>query len=328
MEYPANKQTKKFGTAVFWAEEYWTAVKLESLKNRNPNLDLSGFINTSFQKNLSTVLKELPHTKMRGTRNYTDLEKISPPLWDDQRRFINLSPSHAPSRYIAQNYLSDVGNDLAIISFDAHFDLAGPLEAVHGNWLTDELSKRTAVIGGWAEASSDRRMAQRALKFLVSSFITLIEDPQFTSWLSGKKTYVTIDLDYFAVGQPPFMGYANYWHRNRIIGHALNLDQLLEAKKEANSNIEWIGELFDFPSLSGFSAKKKKTIEKSSSELFRILAQLVKAFEDTPMVSLLALDIVEYSPICDWNYLTLKVLMDFYQRFWALLHSYRAERDH
>ncbi|MFW9853866.1 MAG: arginase family protein [Candidatus Thorarchaeota archaeon] len=323
MEYPANKQTETFGTAVFWAEEYWASVKLESLRNKNPNLDLSGFVNTSFQKRLSTVVKELPHTKIQGTRNYSDLEKISPPLWDDQRRFINLSPSHAPSRYIAQKYFSDVGNDLAIISFDAHFDLASPLGTIHGNWLSDELSKRTAVIGGWAEASSDRRRAQHSLRFLTPSFISLIDDPEFTSWLSGKKTYVTIDLDYFTIGQSPFLGYANYWHRNRIIGHTLNLDQLLESKKEDNSNIDWLGELFDYPNLGGFSAKKKKNIRRTSSELFRILAQLAEAFEETPTVSLLALDIVEYSPICDWNFLTLKELIDFYWRFWALFHSYR-----
>jgi arginase family enzyme len=328
MEYPLIKSTKTFGAAIFWVEEYWAFIKLESLRKKTPDLDLSGFINSSFQKKIPRLLKEFPHTKLQSTRNYNDLEIMAPPTWDDQRRFINLSSSHAPSRLIAKKYLSEFGNKFAIISIDAHFDMSSSLGVIHSNWLTEELSERTAVVGGWAEASSDRKRAQHNLKFVSSSLTTLLDDLEFKRWLSGKKIYVTIDLDYFTYGQSPFLGYANYWHRDKIIGHTMNIDQLFEAKIEDNHNLIWLGTLFDYHNLGDFIARKKKSIRTVSSELSQMLTQLVNVFENTPRVSLLALDFVEYSPICDWNNMTLNELIGHYPKMWSLFHSFRAEEDH
>lgn len=324
MAYPLSRQTETFGAALFWAEEYWATTKLQSLRKKKPNLDFSGFINTSFQNRLPTLLKETPHTKMLGTRNYHDLEQISSPLWENKRRFINLSSSHAPSRVIAEKYSQEYGEDFGIITLDAHLDLTNT-PYIHANWLTEALMGKTAVVGGWAEASSDREQGQHVLKFLVPSLFTLLDDPGFRSWLSGKKIYVTIDLDYFDDGQHPFLGYATYIHREKIIGHALNIDQLIEAELGENRHSRWLGTLFNYSNLGEFIALKKKSIQNASSELVQVLTQFVELFKNTPTMSLLALDLVEYSPICDWHNLTLNELVGHYPRLWNLFHSFRAE---
>ena len=325
MAYPLSRQTNTFGAALFWAEEYWATTRLQSLRKKKPNLDFSGFINTSFHNKLLTLLKESPHTKMLGTQNYHDLEGVSPPLWENQRRFINLSSSHAPSRSIAEKYSQEYGDDFGIITFDAHFDMTSTLEVIHSKWLTEELAEHTIVVGGWAEAFSDREQAQSMLKFQSPSLFPLLNDPRLRSWLSGKKIYVTIDLDYFDNGRNPFLGYANYMHRDKIIGHALNIDQLLEATTAENSDSKWLGTLFNYSNLGGFIAQKKKSIQTVSSELLQVLTLLVELFKNVPKVSLLALDFVEYSPICDWHDLTLNELIGHYPRLWTLFHSFRAE---
>ncbi|MFX0085096.1 MAG: hypothetical protein ACFFAU_05445 [Candidatus Hodarchaeota archaeon] len=306
-----------YGTTLFWAEEYWAINKILELERKYPSIDFVGLINTNFKNQLNNLLNEPPHSELVGTTGFADLSSV---VWKERRKFINIATSHAPSRFIARKYSEFYDRNFGIISIDAHLDLHNT-DFIHSAWISTDLMPKTAVIGSWAESKEDIDLAKSLLAFLEPNVNELFLNSDFIQWLSGKKIYLTLDLDYFRLSQHKFMGYSNYWHRNKIIGHSMNISQLLEKYGlERNINhIKSVGILLGiFSNLESFLKEKKSSIKlqsKKIEELFRILVEVCSNNATT----LLSIDFVEYSPICDYQKLTLKELEMKYQAFHHIL---------
>ncbi|MFX1507093.1 MAG: hypothetical protein ACFFDC_13460, partial [Promethearchaeota archaeon] len=46
--FPLCLPPQTYGTTLFWAEEYWTVIKIQELKKQYPYMDLSGLIDPNF----------------------------------------------------------------------------------------------------------------------------------------------------------------------------------------------------------------------------------------------------------------------------------------
>ncbi len=253
--------------------------------------------------------------------NYKRFKDISKVFWEDNRQFINISPSHVPSRPIAQNYQEIFGDDFGIITFDAHLDLSDSGNT-HGTWITQKLAGITAVIGGWAETRRDFEEANSSFAFLEPEVESIISNREFIDWLRGKKIYISLDLDYFSRSQTNFLGYSNYWHRNKIIGHSMNLEQMfaLQNNNYHSCTPNLAGKsLGFFPDLKIFAQNKKDSLKKQSDDIIIILREISKLCRQNSAL-LLSIDFVEYSPTCDWLQLTIKEFIGKYPTLLASLN--------
>ncbi|MFX0051521.1 MAG: arginase family protein [Candidatus Hermodarchaeota archaeon] len=302
---PANT----YGTTIFLAEEYWTFAKIMKLCQIYPNLDFTGLIDPSFKNSFLSLIEQEPHKKIIGIKKYNE---ISEKIWETNRRVLNIATSHAPSRFIAQDYRQEYGDSLGIITIDAHYDLDN-YGFAHGAWLTNNLADITAGIGGWAEKTSDLNDIT-SFAFFSPNFTELTCDRKFAEWLKGKKIHVTLDLDYFRSSKLNFLGYSNYWHREKIIGHSMNIEQELEESATDNSlsNQFMVGKhLGIFSDLENFIENKKNSIKKETGEIFRTIDVISKLIKKSS-AKLLSIDFVEYSPICDWHLLTINEFITNY----------------
>lgn len=307
-----------YGTSLFWAEEYWAITKVRKLEKAFPNVDFTGLIDPQFKEMFPELISRSHFEHILGTKSFLDITKI---LWENKRRIINIATSHAPSRFIAKNYLREYSQEeFAIITFDAHLDLSDH-NSIHGAWITKELASVTAVIGGWGEVSSDIKDSTSSLAFLAPDLESLIINRDFLRWLKGKKIYLSVDLDYYKLSQRKFLGYSNYWHRNKIIGHSKNLGQLLQEKnEEITVNQPLMAGIFleFFPNLEFFIQQKKKTIQKQTKEILHLLLRMSRLFH-TNSAKILSIDFVEYSPICDWQQLTIKEFIANYHSLFSII---------
>ncbi|MFX1286233.1 MAG: hypothetical protein ACFFB5_21545 [Promethearchaeota archaeon] len=315
--FPYCVPPQTYGTSLFWAEEYWTVRRIQELKKKYPYIDFSGLIDPYFNQNFHTLLKNSIHKKILGSKSFTDISEVS---WEDNRRVINIATSHAPSRYIALDYLEKFRDNFGIITLDAHLDLSDS-QKMHGAWINKKLAGITAVIGGWAETSYDIDDSDSSLAFFAPNMESISSNREFLSWLKGKKIYVTLDLDYYQLSQAAFLGYSNYWHRNKIIGHSMNIEQILlvqSYKNQLNSPIPLGKYLHFFPDLEVFEKNKKLSLKKQSDEIFVTLRDVARLCQKNS-ACLLSIDIVEYSPVCDWQQLTIREFMENYSRYMAII---------
>ncbi|UCG89730.1 MAG: hypothetical protein JSU57_04445 [Candidatus Heimdallarchaeota archaeon] len=315
--FPHCVLPQTYGTSLFWAEEYWTVIKIQELKKKYPYINFSGLIDSYFMKSFHTLLKSSTHERIFGTKSFKDISEIG---WEDNRHLINIATSHAPSRYIALDYWEKFGDDFGIITIDAHLDLSDS-QKMHGAWITKELASITTVIGGWADTSHDIENATSLFAFIEPNVKKLISSHGLHAWLRGKKIYLSIDLDYYRLSHTAFLGYSNYWHRNKIIGHSMNIEQMFKEKNfENHSNTPLLlGKyLHFFPNLETFEKNKKISLKNQSNEIFATLREIVLLCHKNS-ANVLSIDFVEYSPACDWQQLTIKEFMGNFPKYSAII---------
>ncbi len=304
-----------YGTTCFWAEEYWVLRKIQYLQEKYPQLGLEGIIDIDFSYKLLEYLKEPPHNQLIHSQSYTNL---SGNLWDDYSTQLNISTSHAPAQFIATEYLSNFKEKFCILTLDAHLDYRNN-ELIHNAWITEVLAGKTIAVGLWGDPSNEL-IDTSNFAFTAQQLEDLIYDTRLNRWLQGKCVYVTIDLDYYKISKNPFLGYANFWHRNLIIGHSMNLEQQLEMIMEQlpNSNIN-IGKLLGFfTDLASFKSIKIESIEKQSVEILKTLKTISRLINQCS-AKILRLDFVEYSPLTDWEQLTFIEFSKKYNQFYKTI---------
>ncbi len=322
--FPDCLAKNSYGTTLFWAEEYWAARKIFELERKYSNIDFSGIIDPSFKNMIPKLLHKPPHIDILGTNQFSEFSKI---VWEANRRYINIAPSHAPSRIIASNYANILEEKFSIITIDAHLDISNTT-FIHNSWIDTDLMSKTALIGGWAELKTDIDYVRDNLAFIEPSVDKIIQNPNFREWISGKEIYLCIDLDYFRLSQQNFMGYSNYWHRDRIIGHSMNIAQILEESitQDNKSGKILLGEMLGiYSDLESFIQDKKISLWNQSGKIKELLRSLVNFCRDN-YASFLCIDFVEYSPICDYHQLTIKEFERNYQNFFSILSTVRKER--
>ena len=315
--FPYCLPAQTYGTTLFWAEEYWTVMKIQELEKKYPHIDFSGLIDPYFKKQFHTLLKGSIHEEIIGTKRFSDISEVS---WEDNRQVINIATSHAPSRYISLDYWEEFGDNFGIVTLDAHLDLLDS-EFIHGAWITKELASITAVVGGWAATSYDFKHAESSLAFLVPDIDSIISNRDFLTWLRGKKIYLSLDLDYYRFSQTNFLGYSNYWHRDKIIGHSMNFEQMLTKQNKDNqlgSPVLLGKSLNFFPNLEVFIKNKRKSIKKQSNDILSTLREITRLCRKNS-ATLLSIDFVEYSPTCDWQQLTVKELIKNYLKYSVMI---------
>ena len=226
--FPLCLPPQTYGTTLFWAEEHWAIMKIQELNKDYPQIDLSGLIDPNFIQEFPSLIKQPAHEIILNTRRFDDISSIS---WEDNRQTLNISTSHAPSRFIAEAYWDRFGEDFGIITFDAHLDLSNS-QNLHGAWITKDLASITTVIGGWADTSQDFEEATGLFSFIEPNITSVISNRDLQTWLKDKKIYLNIDLDYYQLLQGDYLGYSNFWHRNKFIGHSMTIEQLLAEQIE------------------------------------------------------------------------------------------------
>ncbi len=316
--FPSCLPSQTYGTTLFWAEEYWTVVKIQKIEKKYPNIDFSGLIDPNFKKQFLSKIKGPIHEKILGTKRFKDISTVS---WEDNRQKINIATSHAPSRYIAEDYWEEIGTDFGIITFDAHLDLSNS-QKIHGAWITKELASITTVVGGWADSSYDFEEASCLFPFIESNIEDVSSNRDLNTWLRGKKIYISIDLDYYQLSQRDYLGYSNFWHRNKIIGHAMTIEQMLAEQnedKQLDTPLLLGKSLNFFSNLETFTRKKKESLKKQTTGIEFILKKLAQICHKNS-ATLLCIDFVEYSPICDWHQLTINEFIQNFPRFRAIIH--------
>lgn len=316
--FPLCIPSQTYGMTLFWPEEYWAVVKIQELKRLYPHIDLSGLINPCFIQKFPNLVKGSFHENILGTRRYDDISTF---LWEDKRRMINIATSHAPSRLIAEDYWQQHGDDFGIITLDAHLDLSNS-QKPHGAWITKELASITSVFGGWADTSQDYEEASSLFPFIKPDFSDVSLNRDLNTWLKGKKIYLSIDLDYYQLSQGDFLGYSNYWHRNKIIGHSMTIEQILAEKKEERKfKTPLLGKsLGFFSNLATFTQEKKESLQKQTTEILITLEKIMYLCHKNS-AALLCIDFVEYSPICDWNQFTINEFVKNYPRYRAIIQT-------
>ena len=120
-----------------------------------------------------------------------------------------------------------------------------------------------------------------------------------------------------------YLGLSSYWHRNFFIGHSLNIKQVIESQYdfqiEFPKKIDGI-ELQIFQDLTSFIEQKQQSISVQLEFMIRFLKLVRELFQDTS-TSILSFDIVEYSPICDWQNLTIDGFINKFQIFNSIITS-------
>jgi hypothetical protein len=99
--FPDCLANNSYGTTLFWIEEYWATRKILELERKYPNIDFSGIIDPDFKNMMPKLLHKPPHIEILDSSQFSDFSKI---VWEENRRYINIATSHAPSRFIASNY--------------------------------------------------------------------------------------------------------------------------------------------------------------------------------------------------------------------------------
>lgn len=316
--YPNYFRGNNYGTTKFWVEEYWAATKILELEQKYPGIDFTGLIDDNYKTKIVSYLQESNHLDLSNITKFAELSEIES---KDNRKFINVSTSHAPSRFIAKKYVHSIGDKFGVITIDAHLDMFNT-DFVHNAWITNDITPYTAVIGGWAEVMDDVKSAESLLAFYEPNTTNLSLNSKFKEWISGRKIYLTIDLDFFRTSQNRFMGYSNYWHRDRIIGHSMNFEQELEERtiEKKLYKSKMAGNVLGFfYELESFVQEKKRTINFQSKEIEKLLQLIVSVFKNNS-TTLLSVDFVEYSPLCDYEKLTIEELERNYLRFYDILH--------
>ena len=317
--FPLCLPSQTYGSTLFWAEEYWTVVKIQELKRQYPQIDLSGLIDPCFMQQFPNLIKGTFHEKILGTRSFDDISTL---FWEDKRQKINIATSHAPSRLIAEDYWQQFGDDFGIITFDAHLDLSNS-QGIHGAWITKELASITSVIGGWADTSHGYEDASSLFPFIESNIKDISSNSGLHTWLKGKMIYLSIDLDYYQLSQKDYLGYSNFWHRNKIIGHSMTIDQILaEQSEDCNVNSPLLlGKSLGFFSNSDFFTERKmKSLKNQTTEILNNLKYITRLCRKNS-ATLLCIDFVEYSPICDWHQLPINEFIQNYPKLQALFHQ-------
>ncbi|NHJ02117.1 MAG: hypothetical protein EAX86_08230 [Candidatus Heimdallarchaeota archaeon] len=306
-----------YGVINFWAEEYWAFEKIRFLKNKYPNLEFEGIIAPDFYLKLHNYLKKHPHNQVLNSRSYNDLPFN---IWNETPKLLNVSPSHAPAKFIAGDYLKHFDENFGIITLDAHLDFRDN-HNIHNAWITKNLASRTVVIGLWGDSSNELNNLSN-FAFSEYQLSRLIQNQGFIKWLEEKYIYVTIDLDFYQISRNPFMGYANFWHRDLIIGHSMNLEQQLEEYKELNSdsNVQ-LGEILGyFTDLESFRLQKIKSVETQSKEIRETL-KILSMICNRCSAKILRLDFVEYSPLTDWKQITFNEFINSFSTFYKAIES-------
>jgi hypothetical protein len=305
-QYPFCIPDSTFGVSLFWAEEYWAWNKIQKIRILYPNINLKGLLNIEFENMLPNLISKPPHHTLKGTTNYQDLH--SDP-WEIEYSFINLATSHAPSRIKAEKFLHEYHDNFIIINFDAHCDIGGN-GIIHGAWLTGELLTKTVIIGGSSDSKYELFNLSNNPLIIENELEVLLDNSKFLNWIKEKKVYITFDLDFFKQNKK-LEGFSNYWHRNFINGHSLNIFQEIELLLGQNQEIknEPIGKsLGFFQNLTDYKSNKQVKIRMQAHLMIDLLRRLNEVLEENS-ASLLNLDIVEYSPLCDWHNLTINELI-------------------
>jgi hypothetical protein len=264
-------------------------------------------------------MKTNPHRKIKETRDYNDVQIDS---WEITDKKLNIATSHAPSRFKAQNYLRKYIDDFRIITLDAHFDI-GNSELVHTAWLTQDLVKRTAVVGGWSEGVEDTNHAKNLFPYITNHLNDYLERNDFINWLKEKKVYITIDLDFFP-SNDEYLGLSSFWHRNLFIGHSMNIKQRMELLDNVQNRLkhQLLGvELKMFNDIHSFFEQKRNSIHLHMVQIKNLFKDLRDIFRETSAF-LISLDLVEYSPICDWKNLTINEFKDNFHVLNDLLNTF------
>lgn len=308
-----------FGTSVYLFEEIWLYQNFLTLQKKYPQANWDGLINRDFLTKLPIFLEKFGQEQLLGYT--TGLHNIQKGFIKHSRKKINLLTSHAPSREVALNYLNSEEKKVVIINIDAHLDFS-PVSPVAGNiWITPEIAKHSIVIGGWDESTQDIKEAKSFFKYIFTDFEDFFENDKIINYLNGAKVYITLDLDYFCheeLCRYNFLGISNYFHRQRFIGHAKTINQVLSEEIVANnysSEFNVINEagisLKNGCDIKDFRKSKIISIERMKSKIIIYLSRLFLQLKDLD-TSILSLDIVEFSPSCDWENLSLNRLNPLY----------------
>ncbi|MFX1505547.1 MAG: hypothetical protein ACFFDC_05465, partial [Promethearchaeota archaeon] len=292
-------------------------IKIQELKKQYPYMDLSGLIDPNFVQEFPNLIKRPIHDKILNTRRFDDISSVS---WEDNRQILNISTSHAPSRFIAKTYWDRFGEDFGIITFDAHLDLSNS-KNLHGAWITKNLASITTVIGGWADTSHDYEYATSLFPFIEPDITSIISNRDLPAWLKDKKIYLNIDLDYYQLSHRDYLGYSNFWHRNKFIGHSMTIEQLLAEQIEEyqmNSSFLLGKSLGFFSNLKEFSQRKEESLKRQTTEILNTLTKITHLCHKHS-ATLLSIDFVEYSPICDWQQLTMNEFIRNFPRYRAIM---------
>jgi hypothetical protein len=314
--YPTCIPDTTYGITQFWAEEYWAWCQVQKIRSQFPHIDFRGLINSLFENQFESLLNNPPHGGILDTKSYEDVPKNS---WRISNKRLSLATSHAPSRYKAQFLLKQYKGQFRILTFDAHLDL-GNYKGIHGAWLTENLAKRTALIGGWDEPHNELESGSTVIPYICPDLEQLGEERGFVDWINKKKLYISIDLDFLSL-EKEYLGLSCYWHRNLFIGHALNINQRIQMLSD---NIDLsiptlIGkEIEVFEDLSSFMEYKVKSINLHIQKLVKIFKEISTLLEDCAS-SLLGMDLVEYSAISDWKQLTISALLKNFDHFEEIL---------
>ncbi|MHA1330423.1 MAG: arginase family protein, partial [Candidatus Hodarchaeales archaeon] len=308
--FPYNILLKYYGLNIFWAEEYWAYSSYRKLRAEYQNVGFEGLVNESVTEFLESLLNNSVYQKLKNTKCYSEITEEQV-LFVDKK--INIGTSHAPSKIKASNFINEYDDDVAIISIDAHFDLQEK-DLIHGKWITKEIAPYVIMVGGWAESEYDFESDRDKFMFYFQSIQDLTENRSLKDWIRNKKIYITLDLDYFKLSSTSYFGYSNYWHRNYLIGHSNTFSQLLGEKLDTastrliNSQISAGKILGYFKNLDEFKEKKVQSIAQQTKEMVGLL-KIIEHVLAGNSARIISFDFVEYSPICDWNYLTISELI-------------------
>ncbi len=320
--YPLCIPDKTYGITQFWAEEYWAWCQIQKLRENYPGTDFRGLVNSTFENYLQKILNTTPHANILNTSSFDDIPENS---WEISNKMITLATSHAPSRYKAENFLQEYKDNFRILTFDAHLDL-GNYNGIHGAWISDSLAKRVAMVGGWAELEEELTRGTKAIRYLHSTHESLKNDTSFQNWIKGKNVYITIDLDFFRP-KAKFLGLCSFWHRNLFIGHSLNLNQQIQLlPNPIDLSVPTLlgKEINILRDLQSFRNLKLKSIEFQIQELIRLIDEISLLLQANNS-SLLGLDLVEYSAICDWEQITINALVKNFGRFEKKLKPFQEK---
>ena len=304
--YPLCVPDSTFGFSLFWAEEYWAWNKIQKIRETYPNINLEGIVNISFENLLPSLISKPPHDSLRGTTNYQDIHSNP---WEIEYKLINLATSHAPSRIKAEKFLQEYHESFIIINFDAHCDIGGK-GIIHGAWLTNKLLKKTAIVGGWSDSKFELSNSSSKPVINEKELEIMLDNSKFRKWIKEKYVYITFDLDFFQLNKK-LEGLSSFWHRNFINGHSLNIFQEIEILLTKNFKIDKkpIGSSLEFfQNLRDYKSDKLASIQMQNNLMIGLIKRLYEVLEEES-AALLNLDIVEYSPLCDWENLTINELI-------------------
>ncbi len=228
--------------------------------------------------------------------------------------------SHAPTRWSYQWINSRLEDDCLIVLVDAHDDL-GENRFISNRWLLPQWASNCILVGNWAEGVD----VEDANAFL----LVVNEMDELWNSLNAKKrditrferVFVSIDLDYWPHPKkfPDLDAWrwaiSNYWTRELLVGHGRTILQLIQLQDSRSlQKMDHVGQvLFEwFEHVEEFQRWRRKCHREVKECVWNDVQSLFSWIEDLSLRTCYV-DIVEYSPLFDVDYMTKQLIMKIFE---------------